>query len=74
MGEGRAPWVRAKTIMSDRDGGRLCEKVFMCVCVRRRQGSLAGGFNSKRTCEDGSVRSVSVRGMRGSRAVLCRGA
>lgn len=45
--EGRGPWVRAKAIISDRDRGRLCEKVFMCVCVRRRQGSLAGGFNSK---------------------------
>lgn len=66
--------MRAKTIISDRDRGRLCEKVFMCVCVRRRQGSLAGGFNSKWTCEDGSVKSVCVRGVRGSRAVLHRGA
>lgn len=57
-GWGQGPWVRAKTIRSDRDRARLCEKVFMRVCARRRQGSLAGGFNSKRTCEDGSVKSV----------------
>lgn len=43
-GWGQGPWVRAKTIRSDRDRGRLCEKVFMRVCARRRQGSLAGGF------------------------------
>lgn len=72
MGEGRGLWVRAKTIISDRDRRRLCENVFMCVCARRQQGSLAGGFNSKWTCEDRSVKSVSVRGMLGSRAVLCR--
>lgn len=44
LGWGQGPWVRAKTIRSDRDRGRLCEKVFMRVCARRRQGSLAGGF------------------------------
>lgn len=43
-GGGRGPWVRAKTVTSDRDGGRLREEVFMCVCGRRRQGSLAGGW------------------------------
>lgn len=35
--------MRAKTIISDRDRGRLREKAFMRVCARRRQGSLAGG-------------------------------
>lgn len=59
---GQGPRVRAKTIISDRDRGRLREKAFMRVCARRRQGSLAGGgFNSKRTCEDGSVESVCAR-------------
>lgn len=79
-GGGRGPRVRAKTVTSDRDGGRLREEVFMCVCGRRRQGSLTEGggggggrFNSKWTCEDGSAKSVCVC-EEGSRAVLHRGA
>lgn len=38
----RGLWVYAKTIIKDRDCGRLCENVFMYVCMGRQQGPPLG--------------------------------
>lgn len=58
--------MRAKTVTSDRDGSRLREEVFMCVCGRRRQGSLAGGWGVM-------VVGVDVRGRECKECVCVRG-
>lgn len=70
-------WVYAKTIIKDRDCGRLCENVFMYVCAgRQRALSLGVGFNSKWTCEDGQskkkTKCVYVCGCMGSIDAVCK--
>lgn len=37
-------WVCAKTVIKDRDCERLCENVFMCVCMGAPTGTLSWGL------------------------------
>lgn len=68
----RGLWVYAKTIIKDRDCGRLCENVFMYVCMGRRQGSLSGWVlipNGR--VRTGRAKSVCV-GVTGSIDAVCK--
>lgn len=61
-----------KTIIKDRDCGRLCENVFMYVCIGRRQGSLLGWV----LIPNGRVRTGRVKSVcmwwRGSTDAVCK--
>lgn len=63
-------WVCAKTIIKDRDCRRLCENVFMYVCMGRRQGSLSGrDLIPSGRVSSGREESVHMQGVRGWRAL-----